>query len=108
MRLKFKGVVQSGNDSRQFQEEDPNDFARVYIGGCDFLEEVERLCEGVVTVTLDGELLFSGDSVVTLGWGYSEFTPMEGDSWYRDGEDVLSKVLEKEGQEVTLVVEGGE
>jgi len=92
MRLEFNGPVTEGDPYRCFDESD----GAIRIGGVDIVDEIAEAKWGTdVRVILDGEVLANGKAVTTLGWGYSEWTPMEEDSFSVGECDVLDRLKDK-------------
>jgi hypothetical protein len=97
MRLKFKGLVESGDDCRV---EDEDKAGAIHIGGVDVVAEMlnhtGRFTFAVADQTFDGDLF------VSEGWGYSEWTPMESDELKVGNHDLIEILRRYEGQEITL------
>lgn len=104
MRLEFKGLVTSGDSCRcSDQEEQMGD---IYIGGRDICDEVnEQKWSDNVRVTLNGEELANGTCVTEVGWGYSEYTPIESDEITVGSCDLLDRLNGFVGQDVHVVIE---
>lgn len=99
MRLKFKGMVETGNYCRV--ADDGKDGA-IHIGGVDVVAEMSshsgRFTFAVADQTFDGDLF------VSEGWGYSEWTPMDSDELKVGDHDLIEILRRYEGQEITLFV----
>lgn len=104
MRLEFKGVVTSG-DSCRCSESDEQ-MGDIYIGGSDICDEVnEQKWSDDVRVTLNGEVLANGTCVTHVGWGYSEYTPIDDDQVIVGSCDLLERLNGLVGQDVHVVIE---
>jgi hypothetical protein len=99
MRLRFKGIVESGNDSRCIGDDETKAGA-IFIGGADVVAEMSnhsgRFTFGIADQSFEGELF------VETGWGYSEYTPMESDTLKVGDHDLIEILRRYEGQEITL------
>jgi hypothetical protein len=99
MRLVFSGVVLRGDDHRA-DRCDLN--GSVWVGGRDVVAEVEGVCwSGPVTVAVADER-FTGDLAVEMGWGYSEFTPIDRDRLSVGPHNLISVIERLEGQDITV------
>lgn len=104
MRLEFKGVVTTGDSCRC--DETAEQMGYIYIGGTDICDEVnEQKWSGDVRVTLNGEELANGTCVTQVGWGYSEYTPIENDTVIVGSCDLLERLHDLNGQDVHVVIE---
>ncbi len=100
MILKFEGVVEVKDDPCRVESGD----GWVWIGGKDFLAEVEPAkFSGPVTIAL-ADARFTGDTLLAdVGYGYSEFTPVDCDKLKVDELNVIQVLAEGyAGQTVTL------
>lgn len=99
--LKFEGEVTQGDACRVYDDEEPG---AVRIGGVDLVNAVEDATfTGPVTVAIADDR-FSGDLVVDLGWGYSEYTPVDPDQLQVGPHDIIEILLTREGETVTVWV----
>lgn len=102
MKLKFKGKLEIGDGSRVL---DDIPWGMIHIDGQDVLGEIsdtfrngEQVTIGLADETFDGELF------TDIGWGYSEWTPMDHDNFFIGDHDFLNILSKHEGEEVTLFV----
>ena len=58
-----------------------------------------------VTVTLNGEVVANGHLVAQIGYGYSEYTPVETDKIDVGNCDLIDQLYGLENQAVVLVIE---
>jgi hypothetical protein len=102
MIKKFKGKIEFG-DSCRVGNDDLD--GAIHIGGVDVIAELEpKEFNGKVTVAI-ADQRFTGDLSVDMGWGYSEYTPMESDELTVGAHDILKTLRQYEaGQEITLWV----
>jgi len=78
----------------------------IRIGGEDVVDEIaEQKWDKAVRVLLNGELVANGNVVTELGYGYSEYTPVESDELNVGACDLIERLEALVGQEVTLVIE---
>ena len=107
MRIEFSGVVSLG-DGHRTSDDDYNGAMR--IGGVDIVDEVaeEKWNGKSLKVMLDGEEVANGECIAELGWGYSEWTPIDWDCLNVGECDLLSRLYSREGQSVVLVIDDGE
>lgn len=104
MRLEFKGVVTTGDSTRC--NDCADQMGDIYIGGSDICDEVnEQKWSSDVRVTLNGEELANGTCVTQVGWGYSEYTPVEDDVVIVGSCDLLERLRSLDGQDVHVVIE---
>ena len=104
MKIKFNGPIQFGNRCRCGEGYHQPD-ASVLINGIDVVSAIHNAkFSGPVTIAISDER-FSGDLVTELGWGYSEWTPMDPDV-LKIGEHDLLDILNRysEGCVVTMWV----
>lgn len=98
--IKFSGLVELGDDCRVAYEGELD--GSVHIGGRDVVEEVgQTQWSGPVTVGIADER-YTGDLLVDLGWGYSEYTPMDPDMLTVGPHDLIAILLGHEGEQVTV------
>lgn len=100
MILKFKGIVEVKDDPYRVE----SGAGWVWIGGKDFLAEIEPgRFAGPVTIAL-ADARFTGNTLLAdLGYGYSEFTPVDQDKLMVGELNVLEILAESyAGQTVTL------
>lgn len=107
MRLEFSGVVSLGDG---YRVSDDGHNGAVRIGDVDVVDEIaeERWNGKSLKVTLDGEEIANGECVAELGWGYSEWTPIDWDLLAVGECNLLVQLCAKEGKSVFLVVDDGE
>ena len=107
MKLEFKGIVSQGDASRCDDEfPDPYKVGAVYIGDLDVVDEiVDQPWGDNVRVFLNGAEVANGKVVGMRGYGYSHWTPMEGDEVSAGDCNLIEVLCKLAGQEVTLVVE---
>jgi hypothetical protein len=98
MRIKFKGIVTTGDDSRVSGE--ANNGA-ILIGGIDVVSEMYNHRGECFTFGI-ADKRFEGSIFVELGYGYSEYTPMESDTLKVGNHDLIEILRRYEGQEITL------
>lgn len=99
MILEFSGPVILGDASRCTDE---GLHGLIWIGNRDVLNEIDgNNFTNPVTVGL-ADSRYAGDLAYGLGWGYSEYTPVESDQ-LTIGPHNLLEILERyEGQAITL------
>jgi hypothetical protein len=103
MRLEFKGIVETGD---AFRVSEVNAHGAIWIGGVNVVDEIaEQKWAEAVRVLLNGELVANGNVVTELGYGYSEYTPVESDELNVGACDLIERLEALVGQEVTLVIE---
>ena len=107
MILKYTGVVEDVGDDCRCDGDVEGDGA-LSIGGVDFLSQVADHADkftGPVTIAFADER-FAGEGLAAdLGWGYSEYTPVDSDLLGIRGSDVnLIEILRSRyvGYEITL------
>jgi len=102
MKLKFKGILDFGNYCRVAGDGENN--GSIFIGGKDVISEIAKAgFLGKITVGI-ADKRFNGDLEVDLGWGYSEWTPIESDR-LKVGSHNLIEILERySGEEITMWV----
>jgi len=106
--LQFSGVITRGDSCRVLDDEPEGD---ILIGGVDFLAAVDNAFKSGQSVTVgildDAVETVAGSLAVDLGWGYSDYTPVDADSLSVGGSDVLKALARRENQQVTVVVSDG-
>ena len=104
MKLKFKGIVKTG-DACRVSDDDID--GSIFIGETDLVEVMSEH-KGKFTFAI-ADKTFSGELFVSTGWGYSEWTPMESDELKVGDNDLIEILSRYEGQEITLFAfdEGG-
>jgi hypothetical protein len=95
MRLKFKGIVTSGDDCRVSEVD-----GAIHIGGVDVVAKMSKH-SGRFTFGVADER-FDGDLFVEMWWGYSEWTPMEADVLKVGDHDLIEILRRYEGKEITM------
>lgn len=101
--LKFQGLVERGDDCRVSDDCPQGAF---HIGGVDVVARVhdEFPSSAKVIVGIADET-FTGELFIDFGWGYSEWTPMESDTFKVGDRDVAEEVRRRfDGQEITMWV----
>ena len=99
--MNLHGVVKCGNECRVGDE----DIGAVLIDGRDLVDEIlEESWGDNTTLYLNGIALGCGKVTGDLGWGYSEYTPMDSDELSFGGVDVLEALKAREGETVSIVV----
>lgn len=99
--LEFHGIVERGDAYRV--ESDTRD-GDVRIGGVDFLGSIaDNRFTGRVIVGI-GDERFIGEPDAELGWGYSEYTPMDQDQFTVGPHDILARLRALEGQTVIVTI----
>lgn len=113
LRFEFSGQVQFGDSSRLSDELN----GALWIGGMDVIDELTEQFKDndQVRVTINGEVVAEGRIFIDLGWGYSEYTPMDSDDfaiyggWGKkrfDVADYIKTLVENDPQRnVLLIVE---
>ena len=105
MEMRFAGLLELGDECRVCGWEDEG---AIRIGGVDVVDAVfEEKWGGPLRVTINGQLFAEGLSDSALGYGYSEYTPLESDQWHVGERNVLDELQKYEGQEVVLEVTDG-
>lgn len=102
MKINLNGTVALGDTNRCDGDEGPP--GAIQIGGVDLVSLVDsKKFDKPVTVAIMDER-YQGDLSVDLGWGYSEYTPMDPDT-LKVGDHDLIKILERlNGQLVRVVI----
>ena len=101
MILKFDGAIAFGDEYRVAEDDALN--GSVHIGGRDVLAEVDDAgFTNPVTVAIADER-YSGDLAYEIGWGYSEWTPVEEDKLTIGPHNIIALLSRHpEGAVVTL------
>ena len=101
MILKFDGAIAFGDAYRVDEDDALN--GSVHIGGRDVLDEVANAgFANPVTVAIADER-YNGDLAYEIGWGYSEYTPVDEDKLTVGPHDLITLLGRyKEGEIVTL------
>lgn len=104
-RLTFSGHVEAGDAYRHKLDED---HGAILIGGQDVVAMIgEAHFTGPVTVAI-ADARFTAESLrADLGWGYSEYTPMDKDELRAGDVDLLSVLDRYAGQTITMWVADG-
>lgn len=106
---KFSGVVTLGDECRVSEGHEhgaPN--GAIWIGEDEVIGELDTdsRITGVVTIGLLNQK-FDGALFIEMGWGYSEWTPMDSDMFRVGDHDLIDILQREEGNDVTLIVSTG-
>lgn len=100
---KVSGEVQLGDEYRCCGCDEPN--GSVHIGDIDIVDQIhEHKWPEDVVALVNGVAVARGKAVTEIGWGYSEYTPMDADCVRIDGVDLLDVLRTYEGKDVTLEI----
>jgi hypothetical protein len=104
VKIDLTGLIELGDSCRVYDDEDDG---AIQIGGVDLVRLVDEKQFGrPVTVAIMDER-YEGDLSVDLGWGYSEYTPVDSDK-LTVGDHDLIKILERlDGQTIRIVISDG-
>jgi hypothetical protein len=102
--LHFHGEIRFGDSSRVSVDAAIPD-GDIHIGGVDVLNAISGArFNNPVTVAITDER-YSGDLAYELGWGYSEYTPMDDDKLTVGPHNIIALLHRyEEGQIVTMWV----
>ena len=114
--MKWTGIVTSGDETRC--NDDGEEFGAVFIGGADIVCDLAEEESKPSTVRINGKVVAKGIISGSEGYGYSAYSPMEGDVLrvtkinekgkkslkLRDSFDLISAILLHEGEEITLEI----
>jgi len=101
---KVSGEVSLGDEYRCCYEEGEQ-CGSVHIGDIDIVDQIhEHKWQHDVVALINVVVVSSGHAVTEIGWGYSEYTPMDGDRLQVNGVDLLDVLRKYEGQDVTLEI----
>lgn len=108
MKLYFEGKVYCGDECRVGSDWNPKTDeykeGSILIGDRDFVGEIlENFGGKKVTVAIADER-FDGDVTGELGWGYSEYTPMDSDSLTVGKHDLIEILSRYEDKEIKVWV----
>ncbi len=99
-KLVFQGVVALGDEYRVASEGEKD--GAILIGDRDVINEVDDVkWDGPVTVAF-ADQHFTGDLAIEMGWGYTEWTPMDPDKLCVGPHNIIELLTEHDGKEVTL------
>lgn len=102
-RLEFRGKVSCGDGCRVSYDEVSG---AVHIKGIDVVDAIaEESWTKNVRVILDGNEVANGHLVAEVGWGYSDWTPMDSDEVLVGECNLVDQLQVLEGQSVHLIVE---
>ena len=102
MRKAWSGVVTVGDGYRCFDGQ----MGKIFIGGDDIVDDIaEERWGPKARVFLNGGEIANGAAVTEIGWGYSEYTPIDYDVLSVGKCDILDILDEMEGQIATLVID---
>jgi hypothetical protein len=101
MILKFQGLVILKHECRC---SDDGEDGSVWVGDKDVVDCIgSSEFKNPVTVAIADER-FDGDLSVELGWGYSEYTPMDPDLLKVGSHDLIEILKRHEAKEITMWV----
>lgn len=95
----FKGLVEEGDSYRC----DDGPHGAIRIGNVDVVSRLNGVFKKPVIVGVCDEL-FSGELFIETGWGYSEYTPMDPDTFKVGPHDMVKIIQRHLGKEITLIV----
>lgn len=99
-QLVFTGTVEEGDGCRCNYDEPEGS---VIIGGRDVVQEVLNWvpedCKVQVSIQ---EKQYEGTAKGSLGWGYSEYTPMDSDELFIGSHDIIGIMLGHKDKEITV------
>jgi hypothetical protein len=101
----YSGAIEAGDECRVAYDDEDN--GAVWIGGVDVINNLDDVMPNALVVLKVADLehaIFSGDGRTELGYGYSEWTPMDKDKWYIGDIDVLTELLNHVGKHAELCV----
>ncbi len=101
----YSGEIEAGDECRVAYEDEDN--GAVWIGGVDVIDDLpDAMPDALFVLRVSGAepVKFGGDAVAAVGWGYSEWTPMEPDLWRVGDVDALSELLNHVGKHAELCV----
>lgn len=101
MKFEASGIVDSGDAWRCMDGKQ----GAIFIGETDIVDEIyERKWAPAVRAFINGTLVAEGPSVSEVGWGYSEYTPMDQDKCNVGTVNLIDELEKFVGKEVTLLV----
>lgn len=101
---KVSGEVSLGDEYRCCYSEGEQ-CGSVHIGDIDIVDQIhEHKWQHDVVALVNGVVVASGPAVTEIGWGYSEYTPMDDDRVQINGIDLLDILRKYEGKDVTLEI----
>lgn len=106
MRLEFNGRLSFGNEYRTNDDDATN--GAVFIDGSDVVASIAESDwdDDSAEAYLNGVKVAKGKAVTSIGWGYSEYTPVDEDVVQIGGFDLLKALLQlKEGEVVSLIIQ---
>ena len=102
--LTFEGMVELGDSSRT-SDDDGTKLGAVHIGGRDVVDEVgdwaSRIDDSKVFVSIQ-DLQYDGQLEIAIGWGYSEYTPMENDEIFVGSHNLIKIMKSYEGKPIRV------
>lgn len=105
MEIRLKGKIEVGDECRVEEEAT---WGAIRIGGVDLVEKAEETFKAGVKLTVGiKDERFEGPLSVELGWGYSEYTPMDSDKLKVGDRDLLEELAKREGEEIELILSDG-
>lgn len=97
----WQGVVTTGDECRVgFDDED----GAVFIDGHDIIGEIQSETWANPVIVGVGDQRFLGELSVELGWGYSEYTPMESDVLKVGTHDLVDILSRLAGETVVVTI----
>lgn len=108
-QITVEGVVKLGDECRVAYVGEGLDGA-VHIGATDFQiwateflkDKQGKVFLAIASDFLIGDTSFEGIAKLQMGWGYSEYTPMDADEFFIGPHDILAILKGLEGKSVTV------
>lgn len=101
--VEFRGVVTTGC---RYRADTDQKLGSVFVGEADVVRSIDEAdLKANVRVLIDGVKVAEGDVLSELGWGYSDYTPMDPDSCRVGGFDLVDELAKREGADVALRIE---
>jgi hypothetical protein len=101
---KVSGEVALGDGYRCSADQDEK-CGSVHIGDIDIVDQIhEHKWQHDVVALVNGVVVATGAAVTEVGWGYSEYTPMDEDVLQIDGVSLLDVLRQYAGKDVTLEI----
>lgn len=101
MKIDLTGRISLGDAYRVDENED---WGAVFVGGVDLVQMVidKKFTKPVTVAVMDER--YHGDLVSDLGWGYSDWTPVDSDELKVGGHDLIEILSRMDGQAVRIVI----